>query len=75
MRKKLYKLAADHGCEIIYWPATKRLECWAPDGKVFRSCDSHAINFGGSTFGQDPVNWKGAYSFFADEISQGFDNE
>ncbi len=75
MRSKVYQLAKKHGCEIVFHPGTKRIECFAPDGKVFRSCDSHAINIGGSTFGHIPAQWNNAYSFFKNEINQGFENE
>lgn len=72
MKKKVYDLARKHGCEILVHPSN-RIECVAPAGKVFRSCDSSVISCGGDTFGVNPPQWKEAYAFFAAEIAQGFE--
>ena len=73
-KQKVYALADKYGCEVSVWP-TGRIELHAPPGKVFSGLDSHAISSGGSTFGNDGLDWKGALAFFAGEVTEGFDDD
>lgn len=73
MKKKVYELAAKHGCTIEVY-LTNRIECTAPAGRVFRSCDSQSISVGGDAFGTTPPDWAKALGWFKSEIAEGFED-
>lgn len=70
------RLAEAHGCELEV-ANNGRIYLHAPDGKMFRSCQSETISYGGSILPARPTrnDWIAAHHFFKSEINEGFENQ